>query len=271
MALLLALAGSPAGALADDRKHDQDMVRQAVERGEIKALADILSAIRGKLPGEVVGVEIERKKGRWFYEFRVADSQRPPVRSLCRRAHRSDRPDQGEMMRVLRRRGRSAHCGGCRARARGRRLRGRDGARRRGGLVPRRHRGLWRHRPRPRPAGNGRAVRAQALARERPPHAGADPDRARQLGRARRRHRRRRGRLPAQAVPHGGTARAPALHRPAFGRARRAGRQRRRRHARRAPDEGHRARHSGCAVAARISAGRPICCCTAAASCRSRS
>ena len=64
-----------AGAHADDRKHDQDAVRQAVERGEIKALADILNGIRAQLPGEVVGVEIEQKKGRWFYEFRVADSK----------------------------------------------------------------------------------------------------------------------------------------------------------------------------------------------------
>jgi uncharacterized membrane protein YkoI len=75
MVLLLAIAGPAAGAQADDRKHDQDTVRQAVERGEIKALADILTAIRGKLPGEVVGVEIEQKKGRWLYEFRVADKK----------------------------------------------------------------------------------------------------------------------------------------------------------------------------------------------------
>ncbi len=75
MALLLALGCSLAGARASDREHDQDMVRQAVERGEIKALADILSAIRSKLPGDVVGVEIERKKGRWIYEFRVADKK----------------------------------------------------------------------------------------------------------------------------------------------------------------------------------------------------
>jgi uncharacterized membrane protein YkoI len=75
MALLLALACSSAEAHADDRKHDQDMARQAVERGEIKALADILSAVRSKLPGDVVGVEIEQKRGRWFYEFRVADTK----------------------------------------------------------------------------------------------------------------------------------------------------------------------------------------------------
>ncbi len=29
--------------------------------------------MRGKLPGEVVGVEIESKKGHWIYEFRVLD------------------------------------------------------------------------------------------------------------------------------------------------------------------------------------------------------
>lgn len=77
MPLMLAAAvtGIGAGVHADDRKHDQDAVRQAVERGEIKALADILSAIREKLPGEVVRVEIEQKKGRWFYELRVADSK----------------------------------------------------------------------------------------------------------------------------------------------------------------------------------------------------
>jgi hypothetical protein len=54
---------------------DHDAVRQAVERGEIRALSDILSALRGKLPGEVTGVEIEHKNGRWLYEFRVVDSK----------------------------------------------------------------------------------------------------------------------------------------------------------------------------------------------------
>jgi len=55
--------------------HDQDAARQAVESGEIRPLADILHAVRGKLPGEVVGVEIESKNGRWLYEFRVLDGK----------------------------------------------------------------------------------------------------------------------------------------------------------------------------------------------------
>jgi uncharacterized membrane protein YkoI len=58
---------------AENRKHDE--VRHAVERGEIRSLAEILAAIRDSLPGEVAGVEIERESGRWVYEFRVIDTQ----------------------------------------------------------------------------------------------------------------------------------------------------------------------------------------------------
>ena len=47
----------------------------AVESGEIHSLADILNTLHGKLPGEIAGVEVERKDGRWRYEFRVVDSQ----------------------------------------------------------------------------------------------------------------------------------------------------------------------------------------------------
>ena len=41
----------------------------------IDPLADILAAIRDKLPGEVAGIEVEHKDGRWVYEFRVVDSK----------------------------------------------------------------------------------------------------------------------------------------------------------------------------------------------------
>jgi uncharacterized membrane protein YkoI len=60
-------------AFAEPR--DQDDVRQAVERREIRPLADILEVVRGRLPGDVVGVEIERKDGRWMYELRVLDAR----------------------------------------------------------------------------------------------------------------------------------------------------------------------------------------------------
>jgi uncharacterized membrane protein YkoI len=68
----LAAVASPASR-ADE--HEQDEVHEAVERGDIRSLADILRAIRDKLPGEIVGVEVERKEGRWVYEFRVVDRE----------------------------------------------------------------------------------------------------------------------------------------------------------------------------------------------------
>ena len=74
--VLIATAALAAGqASADKREHDHDAVRLAVEKGEIRPLAEILVNIRGKLPGEIVGVEVERKDGRWIYEFRVVDSK----------------------------------------------------------------------------------------------------------------------------------------------------------------------------------------------------
>lgn len=63
-----------AGPVRAERPH-HDAVRHAVESKEILSLSAILDLVRGKLPGEIAGVEIERKNGRWLYEFRVVDSQ----------------------------------------------------------------------------------------------------------------------------------------------------------------------------------------------------
>ncbi|SCY97825.1 PepSY domain-containing protein [Microvirga guangxiensis] len=73
--MILALAAAtllPAAALAD-RERDSDQARRAVERGEALALAEILTRVRADLGGEVVGVEFERKRERWVYEFKVID------------------------------------------------------------------------------------------------------------------------------------------------------------------------------------------------------
>ncbi len=66
-AVLAAVGGGPAVA------HDQDEARQAVEAGEIRPLTEILQVVGGKLPGEIVGVKLERKGSQWIYEFRVVD------------------------------------------------------------------------------------------------------------------------------------------------------------------------------------------------------
>lgn len=75
LAVTILLAVPPrAGATERDDVH-RDQMRRAVEAGEIRSLAEILNAVRGKLPGDVAGVEIERKNGRWLYEFRVVGSE----------------------------------------------------------------------------------------------------------------------------------------------------------------------------------------------------
>ncbi|WP_047309333.1 PepSY domain-containing protein [Rhodopseudomonas palustris] len=58
-----------------DRRQDHDEARLAVERGEIRPLAELLGMIRGKLPGEITGVEIERRHDQWLYEFVVVDKR----------------------------------------------------------------------------------------------------------------------------------------------------------------------------------------------------
>jgi uncharacterized membrane protein YkoI len=69
-------------AMADDDEHDDgrernhhrpDQLREAVERGDIKPLTDILRIVQPNLPGQIVGVEAEYKAGGWIYEFRVLD------------------------------------------------------------------------------------------------------------------------------------------------------------------------------------------------------
>jgi uncharacterized membrane protein YkoI len=72
-AFVVAMPRSADASEKDEVRRDE--VLRAVETGQIRSLADILNAVRSKLPGEVAGVEVERKKGRWLYEFRVVDSK----------------------------------------------------------------------------------------------------------------------------------------------------------------------------------------------------
>ena len=81
---LIAVMTLACPVLADDDEHDDrrernhhrpDQMREAVERGDIKPLTDVLRIVQPKLPGEIVGVEAEYKAGGWIYEFRVLDAQ----------------------------------------------------------------------------------------------------------------------------------------------------------------------------------------------------
>ncbi|QHP71300.1 peptidase [Bradyrhizobium sp. LCT2] len=73
--LILAAAIMVAGGGASAFARDHDDARRAVEAGEIRPLADILNVVRGRLPGDVVGVKLEREAGAWKYELRVVDDK----------------------------------------------------------------------------------------------------------------------------------------------------------------------------------------------------
>ncbi len=72
--IVVAVAALAAPQIAlPDSDHDHDEAHEAVNRAEIRKLADILAAVKDKLPGEIVGIEIERKHNLWYYEFRTVD------------------------------------------------------------------------------------------------------------------------------------------------------------------------------------------------------
>ena len=71
---IAAMLGPLGGAMADP-KVSQDEILAAVRRGEMRPRAQIEEAVRGRLPGEVIKVEIERDEGVWIYEFKTLDGR----------------------------------------------------------------------------------------------------------------------------------------------------------------------------------------------------
>lgn len=84
-ALLCILTIAPA-VVADDRndmdskrRYDrghasegqQDQVRDALKRNEIRPLSEIIAAALKAVPGQVVGVEVKRRSGRLVYEIKI--------------------------------------------------------------------------------------------------------------------------------------------------------------------------------------------------------
>lgn len=56
-------------------KDDQDQARQALERGEIRSLDEVLRAAREKVPGDVVKLDLKRDDGRWLYKLKILTPQ----------------------------------------------------------------------------------------------------------------------------------------------------------------------------------------------------
>lgn len=65
-ALLVAVAGTAHG---DDIGHGE--ARRLVQEGRILPLSEILQRIAGKVPGEVLKVELEKDDGAYVYEIEI--------------------------------------------------------------------------------------------------------------------------------------------------------------------------------------------------------
>lgn len=68
LVILAAGLGATSAAPAND---DQEQARRALEKGEIRPLDQVLAAVRAVVPGDVVALDLKRKKRRWIYEIKV--------------------------------------------------------------------------------------------------------------------------------------------------------------------------------------------------------
>lgn len=79
VAAAVALAGigvMPVGnALADDdgkrKRRDHEVARDALTNGEIRPLEAIIAEVRRTVPGDIVGIELEKYSGQWVYKIKV--------------------------------------------------------------------------------------------------------------------------------------------------------------------------------------------------------
>jgi uncharacterized membrane protein YkoI len=72
-ALMLSLAPATPGR-ADDDARDQEIARKALLEGRIRSLSEITEKVKPRLPGKILGVELEvEDNGRIVYEFDVID------------------------------------------------------------------------------------------------------------------------------------------------------------------------------------------------------
>jgi uncharacterized membrane protein YkoI len=74
-ATLLISAAAAAPSYADKAAPDHEIASEAVQRGEIKRLADILAVVKQRHPGKVVDVDLRREGERWHYDIRVLDAE----------------------------------------------------------------------------------------------------------------------------------------------------------------------------------------------------
>ncbi len=68
---MLAQSVSPTPAATPQDEDDQETARKALENKEILPLSTVLAGIEEKFTGDVVEIELERKRGIWVYEIEI--------------------------------------------------------------------------------------------------------------------------------------------------------------------------------------------------------
>lgn len=68
-AVLLVLLSSSAVHSSD--RNDQERARAALQAGEIRPLAEILSGVERRYLGRVIETELDQEAGKWVYEFKL--------------------------------------------------------------------------------------------------------------------------------------------------------------------------------------------------------
>jgi uncharacterized membrane protein YkoI len=68
--LLAALLLCAAPAQADGRR-DHERARAALQAGEVRPLAELLSEVERRYDGREIATELERDDGRWIYEVKL--------------------------------------------------------------------------------------------------------------------------------------------------------------------------------------------------------
>jgi uncharacterized membrane protein YkoI len=72
-AVVCAIVLGVAASFADDDRHarEHEEIRAALQRGEVLPLARILAIAQERVPGDVLEVELESKRGALVYEIKV--------------------------------------------------------------------------------------------------------------------------------------------------------------------------------------------------------
>jgi uncharacterized membrane protein YkoI len=101
-ALLLLVCLLPAARASKRDGNDHDLVRAAVQAGQVMPLHSLLERLRRSHPGQVLALELEQEDGRWLYEVKLlqADGQLLKLEldahsgELLRARRKGDRTDE---------------------------------------------------------------------------------------------------------------------------------------------------------------------------------